>query len=450
VAVEVEIEALAERGVGYGRIADGTIVRVRGGAPGSRVLALPGKRRRGVSEAVKLGVVRPAAGRADPACPQFGLCGGCALQELGLSAQRAAKEALALGLVGDTADLRVHPIRGADAAYGYRNKLELAFGGRAWLSEADRYLPNEGRFLGFHAPGRFDRVVDAPTCALAGPRAAAAIRAVRAVALRPEAPPPWDPRAHTGFWRHLVLRESAAGLLAGIGTAPPAPDQVAWGEAALAALDGIADGAVWLENAGLADVARGEVRARRGVATLEQRLAGVSFRLSLESFFQTNTAAAEVLVATVGEALGDARGTLADLYCGVGTLGLALAPRFDRIVGIEEVPAAIADARANAAAAGIAAELHVGRVEDLLDLIPADAALVVDPPRAGLHPRVAAALAAAPGRVLVYVACNAASLGRDRALLAAGGWRATDLWTVDLFPQTGHVEAVMRFVRSPA
>jgi 23S rRNA (uracil1939-C5)-methyltransferase len=119
-------------------------------------------------------------------------------------------------------------------------------------------------------------------------------------------------------------------------------------------------------------------------------------------------------------------------------------------VGVEEVAEAVADARRTADEAGIAhAEFRVGRVEDMLpDLAGAD--VVVDPPRAGLHPRAAAALAAAPAATLVYVACAPASLGRDRAVLEAGGWRLTDVWPVDLFPQTAHLEMVGRFTREAA
>ncbi len=450
---EVEITHLGPKGIGVGTAPDGRPVHIGQCAPGSRVLAQPLGRRKGLWQARKIQTIRPAPGFAVPACPQFGTCGGCSLQELGLPAQRAAKAAWAAEVVGPLDGVVVSPPRGTDAAYGYRNKLELTFGVRRWLPEAQRDAPVAGRWLGFHAPGRFDRVVDAPTCALAGPTSAAAIATVRALALADDAPAPYDPRSHEGFWRHLLLRESRDGrLLVGLYTTS-AVDPTGAVAAVADALraDPRVVGVVWFANPGVADVARGEVAGVWGDPVLTERLGTRTFRLAPTSFFQTHTAGAEVLYDAVGEAAG-AGGTLLDLYCGTGAIGLYLADRFDRILGVEEVASAVDDARENARHNGVEATYHLGRVEDALALLADDpgAAVVVDPPRAGLHPKVAARLAELRARVLVYVACNPASLGRDRALLEAGGWRLTALWVVDLFPQTGHVEVVARFSREPA
>jgi 23S rRNA (uracil1939-C5)-methyltransferase len=210
-----------------------------------------------------------------------------------------------------------------------------------------------------------------------------------------------------------------------------------------------AAGVQWRVNAGVADVARGEVIEARGADAIEERLGDVTFRLSPTAFFQTSTAGAKVLYDAVGEALGRG-GTLLDLYCGTGAIGLYLASRFDRVVGVEENAESVEDARANAVRNGIPATFRAARVEDALDEIRGGdgVRIVVDPPRAGLHPKVAKKLADTAADALVYVACNPASLGRDALVLAEGGWRMRELWTVDLFPQTGHVEVVARFVRA--
>jgi 23S rRNA (uracil1939-C5)-methyltransferase len=400
----------------------------------------------------------------------FALCGGCALQDLTLDAQRVAKHRYGRSLVEDglrqrgrdlSAAVHVHPPRGIAEPYEYRNKVELSFGPSRFLRDEQlrRGDPIDGRFLGFHAPGRYDRVVDAERCWLVDESLNRLLAATRAVAFSQDAPPPYDTRDHTGFWRHLVLRRGMATgqALAVLYTTPA--DQAGreavsrWGEAVGAAELGSSTlaGAMWVENASPADVVGGEVRRVWGRDWFEEEVLGRTFRLSATSFFQTSTAGAELLYRTVGDALGHGGGTLLDLYCGAGTIGVVLADRFDRVVGVEERAEAIGDARVNAERNGVDwAEWRAGRVEDALDLLDAEGgvrAVVVDPPRPGLHPKVAERLSRTEAEVLVYVACNPASLGRDAAALMEGGWRLTDLWTVDLFPQTGHVEMVGRFSR---
>jgi 23S rRNA (uracil1939-C5)-methyltransferase len=466
---EVEIERLGKGGTGVGTAPDGAPVQVRPAPPGARVRVMPSARKKGTWIARRLALIRPAVAHATPPCDAFGLCGGCALQELSLAAQRDAKQAQALseiaeGLGIDVETLRsrarVHPVRGADAAYGYRNKVELSFGPRRYVSEQDHQdgHPIDGRWLGFHAKGRFDRVADVHRCWLISEGLDALVQTTRRVVLTEDDHGLWDARAHTGDWRHLVLRE-------GFATGELLVAVVTTSEVDAAAVERLADalhatplpggrtlvGVVWLVNDGVADVARGETRRVWGRAWLEERLGPVSFRLGIETFFQTSTAGAEILYDTVGEALGDARrGTLLDLYCGIGSIGLYLADRAVRVVGVEEVEQSVAHAREHAAQAGVPAEYRCARMEDALDVLDGaleDPVVVVDPPRVGLHPKVARRLAQVAGDTLVYVACKPASLGRDAAVLADGGWRLDALWTVDLFPQTGHVEVVARFVR---
>jgi 23S rRNA (uracil1939-C5)-methyltransferase len=462
----MEVSELGAGGVGVGLSPDGRRVQVRGAPPGAVIEVLPAGSKKGVILGRRGPLVQAPPEAVAPDCGIFGLCGGCQLQELPLHVQRAARHALALqevsGPRGGLHGLRVHPVRGAPAAYGYRNKVELGFGNRRYLDEAAHRAgePIEGRWLGFHAPGRFDRLVDAPRCSLVSEAANAVIGLVRAHTLHEGAAPPWDARSHQGYWRHLLVREGArtGEILVGLFTASGgelAP-MATLAEALLSAeLPGGARvvGAVWSENDGVADVARGAVRQVWGRDHLFETLGGRSFRISVESFFQTSTEGAEILYATVAEAVAGAGGTLLDLYCGAGSIGQVLADGFEAVVGVEEIEAAVLDARGNAARNGLEAKTRwrVGRVEDALDelaKVEGRRAIVVDPPRVGLHPKVTAALATAEAEVLVYVACKAASLGRDAPILEAGGWRMTDLWTVDLFPQTGHIEAVARFERA--
>jgi 23S rRNA (uracil1939-C5)-methyltransferase len=430
----------------------------------------PRGRQKGAWLGERVAVVTPAADAATPRCDRFGLCGGCTLQDLGPDAQRRARHEAALrAIFGPAADddaapaARVHPPVEASAPYGYRNKVELSFGVRRYVP-AEALADDAGALqptLGFHAPGRFDKLIDTPRCELVHDDMNALIAAVRAVALAPGAPACWDARAakdatDRGFWRHLRVRrgEATGELLVALFTTSNGPEQ---------AVEAVADallatplaahqlvGVVWAVNDDVADVARGVARRTWGRDHLVEQLGGRGFEIGVESFFQTTTAGAEALYAVVAEAAG-AGGALLDLYCGAGAIGLYLADRHPMILGVEEVVEAVEAARANAARHGVEhARFVQGRVEDALHLlgeVPGPRRIVVDPPRVGLHPSVAAALADADADVLVYVACKPASLGRDAEVLRGGGWEMTDVWTVDLFPQTGHIEAVARFVR---
>jgi 23S rRNA (uracil1939-C5)-methyltransferase len=208
-------------------------------------------------------------------------------------------------------------------------------------------------------------------------------------------------------------------------------------------------GVWWYVNDAVSDVATGELVGSRGDASLGITLAGRRFELAPLAFFQTSTAGAEVLITTIGEALGGGHRKLLDLYCGTGSIGICLADRASEVLGVELVADAVHNARSNAAANGVSGRWEVAKVEDVLHELDGGPGVVavVDPPRVGLHPSVARALAVAKLDVLVYVACNAASLGRDRVLLEEGGWVLERCWAVDLFPQTGHLEVVARFVR---
>ena len=448
--IDVEITALSDGGVGVGMFEEHQLL-VRGAPLGAVVSVMPFKRKKGVWHARRVDLVQPSPDAVTPRCGIFGLCGGCVLQEMPLERQAAARELLASQRVGSLEGVRRHPMVCAPTGYGYRNRVELTFGATRYLTEADLAagLPLDGRFLGFHPPGRFDRIADAERCELVSEEMNALIAVVRAH-LHSSAFEPWNPREHTGFWRHLMLRESSLGeRLVVLFTAPP-PEGAAVEMAALAAALGEVDGVVWMVNERTADAAIGRQEAvLSGRPWIEEEVLGVRFQLSVRSFFQTTSEGAERLYRVVREAAGSGR-RLIDLYSGVGSIGLCLADRFDEVFGVEIVEDAVEDAKRNAERNGIEnSSFLAAPVESVTEGLGGDV-LIVDPPRAGLHPKAARYLAGLSAERLVYVACNPRSLGRDRVILEAGGWQMTDLWTIDLFPQTGHVEAVARFERAPA
>lgn len=439
---------------------------VRGAPVGARLLVRPSKGGLGL----RLGVVEPAPDAVTPACPAFGRCGGCQLQEMPLVAQRAAKDALLTRLVeleGDDTVLR-HAIVGAPEAYGYRNKLELSFSVQAFEGDEERaarladpegvHAPVRGSFLGFHPPGWFAKVVPVDGCPLGSPAMQAVIQRVSALQLGPA----WDTQAHVGVWRNLVLRDCGdpvrPRLLVGLVTTSAATraelDAVAAEIVVLPHVEGI----VWIVNDGVADVVAGPVAAvLHGSPTLRFELERLTLTLPHDGFFQVNTAGAALLFGVIERALlGETPtvqpGPVLDLYCGAGVIGLWLARWFASVVGVELHPGSVAQARENAAQNGVSGRWEVGPVEEVLPALGPTGArhVVVDPPRVGLHPKAARFLAQLDADVLVYVACGPKSLARDRPILEAGGWRMESLAAVDLFPQTHHVEAVARFVRGNA
>jgi 23S rRNA (uracil1939-C5)-methyltransferase len=446
---DLRIDRLEPKGHGAGEH-EGHRVMVRGAPPGAVVHVRPFQSKRGVLYARRQHLVEPAPDAVEPRCAVFGVCGGCVLQECPLEGQRRAKAELVTRSAGALEGVRVHEPIGREAAYGYRNRVELTYGNRRYLSdeEMEQGLSNQGRFLGFHAPGRFDRIVDVARCELISEGMNALITAAREQLAR-SAFEAWDTRDHTGFWRHLMLREGQDGdRLVVVFTAPPEDEAAARAELeAFAAAMPEVGGVVWYVNDRVADATVGEQRAvLRGRNWLQERLGELRFTLAPQAFFQTNSSGAELLYDTVAQAAGSGS-RLLDLYCGSGSIALWLAGSFDEVVGVELHAPAVRDAVENASVNGVDnARFVQGEVEKVATDLEGEV-VVVDPPRAGLHPKAARWLADLPARRLVYVACHPPSLGRDRAILEEGGWRLEELWTVDMFPQTGHVEAVARFER---
>ena len=416
--------------------AQGRRFEVRNAPLDAVVEAQPGRR----GEARLLRILENAADATAPPCPVFGVCGGCQLQSTSLERQRRHKQALVERLVGFAS----HPIEGTATAYGYRNKLELAFSSHAFHPEQEVPPSTGPAHLGLHPPGWYAKVVPITGCPLASARMNAVIAVVAGLGLGPG----WDARAHTGHFRHLVIREGIGLVVTLVTTSSADPSEVARAGRAIAAVDGVS-GVLHVVHDGVSDVATGQLRAvLAGSLDLEVEVAGVPLSLPHDGFFQVNTPGAALLYARIGEALG-AGGTLLDLYCGNGVIGIVLARAFERVLGVDVHEPSIARARANAERNGVDGAWYAGAVEEILPTIAVDRPLkvVVDPPRAGLHPNAVVHLAGLSADTLVYVACNPASLGRDRPVLEAGGWRLTDLWSVDLFPQTPHVEAIARFLR---
>jgi len=442
--VALTIDRLAYGGRGVGRV-DGFVVFVPEVAPGDRVRARPWRIKSGYAEADLAAVDVPSALRAVPPCPHFGPCGGCIWQHVAYEAQTAAKEDIvrdSLAHLGGVRDVEVRPIIAMADPWRYRNKMEFAF--------------HPDGSLGLHRRGAFDRVVAIDACLLQSDAANDILRLVREFA-DGAGLSRYDARDHTGLLRQVVIREARATgeiMVGVVTTAREVPGLQGLAERLMRAQPRIV-GVLHGLNAGPSDgVPLAGLTVLAGRGHLIEQLAGLRFRIGLETFFQTNTAQAERLAETVEEfaSLGGGE-TVYDLYCGVGTFALALARRAARVYGIEVAPSAVEGARENAVLNAIPnVEFASGDVRTALPELRRRAAppdlLVLDPPRSGAGGRVMRRIAEARAPRVIYVSCNPTTLAPDLKDLVAGGYAIRTVQPLDLFPQTYHVECVVLAERS--
>jgi 23S rRNA (uracil1939-C5)-methyltransferase len=328
----------------------------------------------------------------------------------------------------------LEPIVGAAEQWRYRNKLEYSFG-----------TGDDGALVcGFHAPGRWDRIEPMGDCLLASEAGNRAREEVLGWC-RGQGLKAWDRRDGSGFLRNLVVREGrrTGELQVRLVTAPGKLDEAGFAEAVAC------DGLLWTQISQEGETTYGgETKLLSGGEKLIERVGDLEVAISPEAFFQTNTEMAEVLygIATEFAALGGFE-RLFDLYCGIGTVGLTMAPRARELFGLEIVEAAVADAIANAQrneidnASFFAGDVRLS-LRELVETAGRPDVLVIDPPRAGLSQKVVRRIIEAGPKRIVYVSCNPTTLAPNAAQLVEAGYTLGRVRPVDMFPQTPHIECV--------
>jgi 23S rRNA (uracil1939-C5)-methyltransferase len=430
--LELTVDSLAYGGNGVARH-DGYVVFVAGGIPGDRVRAVVTKAKRGYAEARAVEVLEPAPDRLEPAADHP----GAPWQVLPYERQLEVKHqqvAEALERLGGLTGYELEPIVPARETWRYRNKLEYSFG----TDESGALV------CGFHAPGRFDRIVPVTDCKLASERGNA-IREHVLAWCRAQGLDAWDRREQRGFLRNLVVREGrrTGQFQVRLITSPGKLDV----DGLIGAVE--CDGLFWNQTASLGESTQGgETTLLAGSPKLQEELGDLRLEISPEAFFQTNTEMAEVLYGAAAE-LAALRGheNVFDLYCGIGTIGLTLAARARSLVGVEIVEEAVADAIANARLNEIEnASFYAGDIRlamrELVERAGRPDVCVVDPPRAGLSRKVVRRVIEAGASRIVYVSCNPTTLAPNAAQLVEAGYELKRVRPVDMFPQTPHIECV--------
>lgn len=451
----VKITGIADKGKGVGRTEDGKVVFVEEVAPGDVVDVLVLRKKSGVMQGIPVHYHEYSPDRVEPVCEHFQVCGGCKWQHLSYDHQLKHKEKVvrdALQRIGKIEVPDFQPILGATDTTFYRNKMEFAFSAKRWLTKEEIETNAEidrNHALGFHRPGQFDKIVDIEKCWLQPDPSNEIRNTVKAIAIE-QGLSFFDNRAKEGFLRSLLLRITDIGelmVLFSFGEEDEAKRET-FLDAVLQRFPQITTLCYCINtkvNDYLMDL---DMVTYHGKGYIEEQLGHVRFKIGPKSFFQTNTRQGKNLYDIAVEFAGlQGHENVYDLYTGVGSIAMYLAQNCRQVVGIEEIAAAIVDARENAKLNGIDNTVfYAGDVKDILTQefvakYGKPDVLITDPPRAGMHQQVVDMLLQLASPRIVYVSCNPATQARDLNLLGEK-YNVLKVRPVDMFPHTHHIENV--------
>jgi len=455
---DVEITEIAAEGKSIGRV-DGQVVFVPMAIPGDVADILITKKRSHYLMGRVLTLKKPSPLRIDPRCQHFGVCGGCKWQHLPYPEQLKWKQKQVvdtLERIGGVTAEKINPILGSEQTYYFRNKLEYTFSNNRWLPDK---IIKQGIFIvepgaGFHIEGMFDRVLDLQTCHLQ-PEPTNQLRLALKNFLLEEGIPFYNLHRKQGLLRNLVVRNTLDGqvmavLVFGEENEPLMTKTLNYVAEKFPGLHSIMYGINTKLNDSIHDL---DFKCWKGESYLYESIGELRYRIGPKSFFQTNSRQAYQLYETVKRmAQIQPHETVYDLYTGTGTIALYVARQAKKVIGIEFVEDAIADAIENARLNQIDnVEFLAGDVKDIMthEFIAAKGypdVLIADPPRVGMHESVVQTILEAAPQRIIYVSCNPATQARDIKTLSAN-YRLVEIQPVDMFPHTHHVENVACLVR---
>ncbi|WP_207492000.1 23S rRNA (uracil(1939)-C(5))-methyltransferase RlmD [Aridibaculum aurantiacum] len=451
----VVLEKYAAEGQSLARV-DGKVIFVENTIPGDEVDVLLKKNKKDWGEGVALQFHKYSDLRVKPFCQHFGVCGGCQWQMLPYAKQLEYKQQQVVDNLQRIARIQlpeIQPIIGAHETREYRNKMEYTFANKRYLLPGelnDASISGDENVAGFHARGFFDKVVPIVQCHLQS-EPTNRLRNGIAEYAKEHGLTHYDIRQHHGFLRNLQVRLATTGELM-VNLVVGYED-----EALFPLLEWIKNGFPEIttllytinpkKNDSLYDL---EPQVYTGKGFIIEKLEDYSFKISPKSFFQTNTRQGEKLYQVTREyAELDGSQVVYDLYCGTGSIGIFVSKQAKKIVGVEVIEDAIADAKENAALNELTdASFFAGDVIDIVDEAFFEAhgkpdVVITDPPRAGMHEKLVKKLLEIAAPTIVYVSCNPATQARDLALLDEK-YVVTKVQPVDMFPHTLHIENVVQ------
>jgi 23S rRNA (uracil1939-C5)-methyltransferase len=456
---QILVTDYAAAGRSLARIA-GKVIFIEGAVPGDVVDVQLTKNKKDWAEGRAIRFHTLSSHRTQPFCQHFGTCGGCKWQMLPYEKQLAYKQQEVeqhLRRIGKVALPPLMPIVGSASTQAYRNKLEFTFSNKRYLTheEINEGLPLAPQnALGFHVPRIFDKVIDIEECHLMDPVNNRIRNGIRSYALQ-EGYSFYDIKLHTGWLRNLILRYCSTGELmvnVCLGHDDPVEiprlmDHILQVEPGITTL-------LYTINPKWNDTIYDLTPVvYSGKGYVMEKLDNFVFKIGPKSFFQTNTGQAQTLYRVVKEfAALNGSEVLYDLYCGTGSIGIFLSGGARKIIGVETVAEAVADAKEIAALNNLTnTEFFAGDVTDVCtDAFFAEHGrpdiVITDPPRAGMHGKLVEKLLELAAPRIVYVSCNPATQARDLALLDAA-YTVEKIQPVDMFPHTHHIESVVLLQR---
>jgi 23S rRNA (uracil1939-C5)-methyltransferase len=455
----VTIESVAAEGKALAHV-DGMVVFVDFAVPGDIVDIQVYKKKKNYMEGFIKRIVKPSEHRLEPFCEHFGVCGGCRWQPLPYEMQLEAKRQQVEDQLVRICHLEVPEIRPtlpSEKIQYYRNKLEFSASSKRWLlkDEDPASIPENDRMgLGFHVGKFFDKVLDIRECHLQ-PEPSNAIRLFVKQFCFENGLEFYNIRENHGFFRNMFVRTTEKGevMLIMVFAREDEARRKALLDALIARFPPISS-LYYVINEKLNDsISDQSPILYYGNEAIYEEMEGLRFKIGPKSFYQTNSLQAYRLYSVARDfAALTGNEVVYDLYTGTGTIAQFVSRKAAKVIGIEYVPEAIEDAKFNASANGITnCSFFAGDMKDVLNetFIQKHGkpdVIILDPPRAGIHPDVADVILKAAPQRMVYVSCNPASQARDLAILCRD-YRITAVQPVDMFPHTMHVENVVALAR---
>ena len=477
--IQIKVDRYAFEGKGIGKVdlenpsrnsePDSFIVFVNGAYPGDLVSAKIKKLKKSYAEAVVEEVIIPSSQRVQPRCKYFAACGGCKQQDLDYAQQITHKQEqvedifkhdgglsdLSADKVG-RASFKIENILPSENIFFYRNKMEFSFSDLQWLTDLDdETVSKRGFFLGLHVPNNFEKILDIEECFLQSELSSHILNFTREFFKKRHATI-YSTKTHSGYLRNMIIRQAQKTKDVMINLVTIEENELLMKEFAAAVTNKFSEITTVVNNISKkkASIAVGDYEiVYHGSGYIYDRIGNYKFRISANSFFQTNTIQAEKLYNTALE-FADLKGDeiIYDLYSGAGTIAIYVSEFSKEVYGFESVDSSIYDAKEN---------LEINKIENVTfvqadlyksflaftNVLPKPDVIILDPPRGGMHGVTVKDVLELNPEKIVYVSCNPSTQVRDIKMLVEGGYKLVKIRPVDMFPHTYHIENVTLLVK---